>query len=58
MPKIGEICRHLRSKNAGPFWVTVDFFFDDVASFAKYRDSAALGPELFARMYGRRPPPW
>jgi hypothetical protein len=52
MAKVGEVCRHVRSKNAGPFWITMDLFFDDEASFRKYRDSPALGPELFAALYG------
>jgi hypothetical protein len=55
MPKLNEVCRHIRSKNAGPFWVTVDFFFDGPDTYARYRDSAALGPDLFARLYGVDP---
>jgi hypothetical protein len=42
MPKIGEICSHVRSKNAGPFWITVDLFFDAEATFKRYRDAPAL----------------
>ncbi len=52
MAKIGEICRHVRSKNAGPFWITVDFFFEDETQYLRYRDAPELGPELFARLYG------
>ncbi len=52
MPKIKEICSHVRSKNAGPFWITVDFFFEDADLFSKYCDSEALGAELFASLYG------
>jgi hypothetical protein len=52
MAKVGEVCRHVRSKNAGPFWITMDLFFDGEASFLKYRDNSALGPELFAALYG------
>jgi hypothetical protein len=55
MSNIGEVCRHVRSKNAGPFWITVDLFFDGEDSFARYRDSAALGPELFQRLFGADP---
>ncbi|MEA2725650.1 MAG: hypothetical protein QOF70_125, partial [Acetobacteraceae bacterium] len=29
MPRLGDVCRHIRSKNAGPFWITVDLFFRD-----------------------------
>ncbi|ASG25302.1 DUF4387 domain-containing protein [Nitrospirillum viridazoti] len=55
MPKIAEVCRHVRSKNAGPFWITVDFFFADDDSFARYRDAPELGPDLFARLFGTDP---
>ncbi len=51
MPRLGEVCRHVRSKNAGPFWVTVDIFFEDEQLFRRYRDSPSLGPQLFARLY-------
>ncbi|MBM7066855.1 DUF4387 family protein [Actibacterium sp. 188UL27-1] len=26
MPKLGEVAEKVRSKNAGPFWVTIDIF--------------------------------
>jgi len=52
MARVRDVCRHVRSKQAGPFWVTVDLFFDGEESFQRYRDSAALSPEFFARLYG------
>ena len=55
MSKVGDVCRHVRSKNAGPFWVTVDLFFRDEELFRRYRNTAALGPELFERLYGTDP---
>lgn len=55
MPKVCEVCRHVRSKNAGPFWVTFDFFFDGPENYRKYRDSPSLSPALFARLYGTDP---
>lgn len=55
MPKIREVCRHVRSKNAGPFWVTVDLFFDGEENFRRYRDAPELGPELFERLYQTDP---
>jgi hypothetical protein len=55
MPKVSDVCRHVRSKNAGPFWVTVDLFFRDEELFRRYRDAPALGPELFGRLYGTDP---
>lgn len=55
MSRIGEVCRHVRSKNAGPFWVTIDLFFDGEEKFRRYRDTPALGPELFQRLFGTNP---
>lgn len=52
MVTLAQVCRHVRSKNAGPFWITVDLFFDGPESYARYRNSPSLGPELFARLYG------
>jgi|694.fasta_scaffold147319_3 hypothetical protein len=54
MPKIGDVCSHVRSKNAGPFWITVDLFFDDETTYRRYRDSPSLGGGLFERLYGAR----
>ncbi|HEY1928524.1 MAG TPA: DUF4387 domain-containing protein [Caulobacteraceae bacterium] len=55
MAELGKIARHVRSKNAGPFWVTVDIFFKDHADFDRYAKSPALGPQLFAELYGADP---
>jgi hypothetical protein len=42
----------IRSKNAGPFMVTVDIFFDDSAVFATARASVLLTPSGVAAAYG------
>jgi hypothetical protein len=55
MAELRDIARHVRSKNAGPFWVTVDIFFKDHADFDRYVRSASFGPEVFARLYGADP---
>jgi len=55
MARIAEVCSHVRSKNAGPFWITVDLFFEGEEAFRRYRDSPALGPALFAELYGCDP---
>ncbi|MFC3077746.1 DUF4387 domain-containing protein [Phenylobacterium terrae] len=51
MPKVSDVCRYVRSKAAGPFWVTVDLFFDSPETFRTYHDHPALGPDTFARLY-------
>lgn len=55
MARVSDVCRDVRSKNAGPFWVTIDLFFDGPESFARYSESPALGPDLIARLYGADP---
>ena len=55
MPKVSEVCRHVRSKNAGPFWITLDLWFPDRASFERYGRSAALQPEAIGALYGVDP---
>lgn len=52
MKTVKDVCRHLRSKAAGPFWVTIDLFFDGPENFARYSDSAALNAENIAKLYG------
>jgi hypothetical protein len=55
MPAVKDVCRAVRSKNAGPFWVTIDLFFDGPESFRRYAESPALSAETFARLYGTDP---
>lgn len=55
MPTVKDVCRHVRSKNAGPFWVTIDIFFDGAESFARYSEAEALGPKTFEKLYGADP---
>ncbi|WP_417450151.1 DUF4387 domain-containing protein [Kordiimonas sp.] len=52
MPTVNDVCQHVRSKNAGPFWVTFDLFFDGDENFKKYATSPSLGPDLFNRLFG------
>lgn len=35
MARLGDIVAKLRSKNAGPFWLTVDIFCGDSAAFGQ-----------------------
>lgn len=52
MTTLRDVCRHIRSKNAGPFWVSIDFFFNSKETFDAYHDSPALGAATFAAAYG------
>ena len=33
MPEIGQIAKKIRSKNAGPFWLTIDIFCGEAAAY-------------------------
>jgi uncharacterized protein DUF4387 len=52
MAKIRDIAQVCKSKNAGPFELTIDVVFDDPARFARVKETGVLGPALFARLYG------
>ena len=52
MPLLGDVAAYVRSKNAGPFWVTIDIFCGDADRFARLRGAGALAPQAIARVYG------
>lgn len=41
MPELGAIAEKVRSKNAGPFWVTIDIFCGTPEAYARVRDGLA-----------------
>jgi len=51
--KLHELASVVRSKNAGPFLVTIDIFFTDHDAFERVRASGLLEPESVASLYGR-----
>lgn len=51
MARIRDIAKVCRSKNAGPFHLTIDVAFDEKAMYEKVRATGVLGPALFARLY-------
>jgi hypothetical protein len=54
MPRIRDLAQVCKSKNAGPFELTIDVVFDDPATFEKVKRTGVLSPSLFARLYGVR----
>lgn len=52
MPRLRDIARVCKSKNAGPFDITIDVMFDELETFRRVRDSGVLNAALFARLYG------
>jgi hypothetical protein len=55
MPKVSEVCRHVRSKVAGPFWVTIDLMFDSQENYDRYVASPELSAASIAAVYGIAP---
>ncbi|HLI65745.1 MAG TPA: DUF4387 family protein [Caulobacteraceae bacterium] len=55
MPKLRDVCRNVRSKVAGPFWVTVDVFFDGEAAYRKHHAAAAIQPAALAELFRTDP---
>src|SRR6478609_8747835 len=52
MARIRDIAQICKSKNAGPFSVTIDVLFEEHALYHKVKATGALNAALFARLYG------
>ena len=53
MPEVREIAAKVRSKNAGPFWITVDVFCGTADAFERIRDD--LASEAVAALFETPP---
>ena len=53
--KVKEIAKYVRSKNAGPFWITIDIFCRSEEDFQLLRQSPNLTADKVAKMYGVKP---
>ena len=49
--KLGKLARLIRSKNAGPFWVTFDIMFANDADFERVVSAKILTKNWIARTY-------
>ncbi len=50
---VGDLAVLVRSKNAGPFWLTFDVMFDNNATYARVRDSGVINRSVVADMFRR-----
>ncbi len=50
MPKLRDIVQKVRSKNAGPFWLTIDIFCGSEEAFQAVQTK--LKTDAVARLYG------
>ena len=51
MTTLGEYAKYIRSKNAGPFWMTLDVFFASSEDYEKALTRNLITPELINRLY-------
>lgn len=51
MTRLGELAHVLRSKNSGPFAITLDILFDSEAAYRRVLDSGAVTRETIAALY-------
>ncbi|MDO3678591.1 DUF4387 domain-containing protein [Paenibacillus ehimensis] len=49
--KLFDAAAVLRSKNSGPFEITVDVLFDDPAIYYKIKEQGLINKELVSRLY-------
>jgi hypothetical protein len=52
---LADLADIVRSKNAGPFRITLDILFSDPARYRLVRDSGAVSRETVAKSYGITP---
>ncbi|MGR3805369.1 DUF4387 domain-containing protein [Marinibacterium profundimaris] len=52
MARIKDIAQICKSKNAGPFNVTVDVLFEDHEVYRAVKATGVLTPALFSTLYG------
>lgn len=52
MATLGDLAQLIRSKNAGPFYLTFDVMFSDPAVYQKVKDSGVMSAKLISDLYG------
>ncbi|UFN47111.1 DUF4387 domain-containing protein [Roseomonas sp. OT10] len=52
MARLQDLAAVLRSKNAGPFQITIDLMFEEEATYRRVLESGALAPGRIAELYG------
>ncbi len=50
--KLTEVASVIRSKNAGPFEVTLDIIFNDKQTYEKVKATGVISKKLIAKLYG------
>lgn len=55
MTTIDDLADVVRSKNAGPYYTTIDLFFSDPVAYRRVVSSGVLTEERIAGLYGLEP---
>ena len=55
MAKLRNLARMIRSKNAGPFELTIDILFPDQPTYQRVKASGKVSKEFIAGMFGIAP---
>ena len=55
MTALKDLCLQVRSKNAGPFWLTIDLFMPGTETYERVTHSAVISPGRIATMYAVDP---
>jgi hypothetical protein len=50
-PTVGSLAELVRSKNAGPFWQTIDIFFSTDENYRVVAENPSLDADTIARLY-------
>ncbi|WP_201714692.1 DUF4387 domain-containing protein [Rossellomorea arthrocnemi] len=52
MEPLFELAKVLRSKNSGPFEITLDVLFDSVDNYNRVKDSGKITKQTISKLYG------
>lgn len=51
MAKLREVAKYVRSKNAGPFWVTLEIFCEGKTEYDRIAHSPSISPLTISQLY-------
>ena len=51
MAKLREVAKYIRSKNAGPFWATLEIFCEGKGEYDRIAQSPRMNPLTISQLY-------
>ncbi len=52
METVKDVAKYVRSKNAGPFWVTLEIFCDTKEAYDRIKNSPNINTHKISELYG------